>query len=300
MPGRCIAVSFAGLLALTGSAVAQDWPTRPLTLVVPYAAGGSVDGNGRTMAQRMGEILGQQVVIENVGGAGGMTGSLRVSRAPPDGYQLVIGNLGSHGVNHVLLVRKDLPVSTLPEFIAYAKANQAKLQYGSGGAGSTTHMVCILLNMALGIETTHIPYRGTGPALQDLAGGRLDYQCEPVPSALPLIQGNAAKPIALLARKRTAVLPDIPTAQEQGLADFEVLSWNALFLPRGTPEPIVRRLNAAMSQALDTPWVRERLEKLGLEVPEPAQRTPEYLAAFLESEIKRWAAPIEASGVSVE
>ena len=325
MPGLCIAVTLTGLLAFAGNAIAQDWPTRPLTLVVPYAAGGSVDGNGRTMAQRMGEILGQQVVIENVGGAGGMTGSLRVSRAPPDGYQLVIGNLGSHGVNqtlykrplynsvtdfapvglvnqglYVLLVRKDLPVSTLPEFIAYAKANQAKLQYGSGGAGSTTHMVCILLNMALGIETTHIPYRGTGPALQDLAGGRLDYQCEPVPSALPLIQGNAAKPIALLARKRTAVLPDIPTAQEQGLADFEVLSWNALFLPKGTPEPIVRRLNAAMSQALDTPWVRERLEKLGLEVPEAAQRTPEYLATFLDSEIKRWAAPIKASGVSVE
>ena len=203
-----------GLLALAGNATAQDWPTRPLTFVVPYAAGGSVDGNGRTMAQRMGEILGQQVVIENVGGAGGMTGSLRVARAPPDGYQMVIGNLGSHGVNqtlykrplynsmtdftpvglvnqglYVLLVRKDFPANTLPEFIAYAKANQAKLQYGSGGAGSTTHMVCILLNMALGIKTTHIPYRGTGPALQDLAGGRLDYECEPVPSALPLIQG---------------------------------------------------------------------------------------------------------------
>jgi tripartite-type tricarboxylate transporter receptor subunit TctC len=198
------------------------------------------------------------------------------------------------------MVRKDFPANTLPEFIAYAKANQDKLQFGSGGAGSTTHMVCILLNMALGINTTHIPYRGTGPALQDLAGGRLDYQCEPVPSALPLIQGNAAKPLALLASKRTKVLPDIPTAEEQGLKDFEVLSWNALFLPKGTPEPIVRRLNAAMTQALDTPWVRERLEKLGLEVPEPAQRTPEYLATFLESEIKRWAAPIKASGVSVE
>ena len=195
----------------------------------------------------MGEILGQQVVVENVGGAGGMTGSLRVARAAPDGYSVVIGNLGSHGVNqtlykrplynsmtdftpvglvnqglYVLLVRKEFPANTLPEFIAYAKANQAKLQFGSGGAGSTTHMVCILLNMALGINTTHIPYRGTGPALQDLAGGRLDYQCEPVPSALPLIQGRNAKPIALLASKRTKVLPDIPTADEQGLKNFEV------------------------------------------------------------------------------
>jgi len=325
MLGRRIAGAFAGLLALAGSAATQDWPSRPLTLVVPYAPGGSVDGNGRTMAQRMGEILGQQVVVENVGGAGGMTGSLRVSRAPPDGYQMVIGNLGSHGVNQtlykrplynsvadftpvglvnqglfVLLVRKDFPARTLAEFTAYAKANEARLQFGSGGAGSTTHMVCILLNMALGINTTHIPYRGTGPALQDLVGGRTDYQCEPLPTALPLIQGSMVKPIALLARKRSDVVSDIPTAQEQGLKDFEVLSWNALFLPKSTPEPIVRRLNAAMSQALDTPWVRERLEKLGLEVPEPAQRTPEYLASFLEREIKKWAAPIKASGVSVE
>ena len=325
MPGRCLAVALSGFCLLAGNAVAQDWPARPLTLVVPYAAGGSVDGNGRTMAQRMGEILGQQVVIENVGGAGGMTGSLRVSRAPPDGYQFVIGNLGSHGVNQtlykrplynsmtdfapvglvnqglfVLLVRKDFPAGSLPEFTAYAKANEAKLQFGSGGAGSTTHMVCVLLNMALGLNTTHIPYRGTGPALQDLVGGRLDYQCEPLPTALPLIQGNAAKPLALLARKRSDVVPQIPTADEQGLKDFEVLSWNALFLPKGTPEPILRRLNAAMSEALDTPWVRERLEKLGLEVPERQQRTPEYLASFLASEIKKWAAPIKASGVSVE
>ena len=325
MPGRCLAVAFSALCALAPGAAAQHWPTRPLTLVVPYAAGGSVDGNGRTMAQRMGEILGQQVVIENVGGAGGMTGSLRVSRAPPDGYQFLIGNLGSHGVNQtlykrplynsvtdftpvglvnqglfVLLVRNDFPAARLAEFAAYAKANESRLQFGSGGAGSTSHMVCVLLGMALGITTTHIPYRGTGPALQDLVGGRTDYQCEPLPTALPLIQGNAAKPIALLARKRSDVVPQIPTAQEQGLTDFEVLSWNALFLPKGTPDPIVRRLNAAMSQALDTPWVRERLEKLGLEVPEPAQRTPEYLAAFLESEIKKWAAPIKASGVSVE
>jgi tripartite-type tricarboxylate transporter receptor subunit TctC len=312
-------------LGWTSDAFAQDWPTRPVTLEVHNAAGGTGDGHGRTLTQSIDEILGQQGLVENVGGAGGMTGSLRVARSAPDGYQMVIGNLGSHGVNqtlykrplynsmtdfapvglvnqglYVLMVRKDFPASTLPEFIAYAKANQDKLQFGSGGAGSTTHMVCILLNMALGINTTHIPYRGTGPALQDLAGGRLDYQCEPVPTALPLIQGHNAKPIALLASKRTKVLPDIPTAEEQGLKDFEVLSWNALFLPKGTPEPIVRRLNAAMVEALDTPWVRERLEKLGLEVPEHEQRTPEYLAKFLESEIRKWAAPIKASGVSVE
>ncbi len=215
MPGRCLVVALGGLCALAGSAFAQDWPTRPMTLVVPYAAGGSVDGNGRTMAQRMGEILGQQVVVENVGGAGGMTGSLRVSRAPPDGYQFVIGNLGSHGVNQtlykrplynsltdfapvgllnqglfVLLVARTFRPSTLPEFTAYAKANEAKLQFGSGGAAPPRTWSACCSTWRSGISTTHIPYRGTGPALQDLVGGRLDYQCEPLPTALPLIQGN--------------------------------------------------------------------------------------------------------------
>jgi tripartite-type tricarboxylate transporter receptor subunit TctC len=294
-------------------------------MVVPFAPRGSVDGNARTMAGRLSEILGQQVVVENVGGAGGMTGSARVARSAPDGYQFLIGNLGSHGVNqtlykrplydsikdfapvglinqglYVLLVRKDLPVSTLPEFIAYAKANQARMQYGSGGAGSTTHLVCILLNMALGISVTHVPYRGSGPAMHDLVGGRLDYLCEPVPTALPQMSGNAAKPIVLLARNRTKVLPEVPTAHEQGLKDFEVLSWNAFFFPKGTPDAIVRRLNAATNEALDTPAVRARLEALGLEAPEPARRSPEYLAEFVKSEIERWAAPIRASGVSVE
>ena len=325
MQRKVIWAALAGLLALTGTAGAQQYPSRAITLVVPFAAGGPQDGIARIVTARMSEILGQQVVVENIGGAGGMTGAVRVARAAPDGYQFLIGNLGSHGVNQtlykrplynsvtdfapvglvnqglfVLLVRKDFPASTLPEFTAYAKANEAKLQFGSGGAGSTTHMVCVLLNMALGLNTTHIPYRGTGPALQDLVGGRLDYQCEPLPTALPLIQGNAAKPVALLARKRSDVLPQLATAHEQGLADFEVLSWNALFLPKGTPDAIVRRLNLAMSQALDTPWVRERLEKLGLEVPQPERRSPAYLTTFLESEIKKWSAPIRASGVSIE
>lgn len=214
-------------------------------MVVPFAPGGSVDGNARTLAQRIGEILGQQVVVENIGGASGMTGSNRVARAAPDGYQLLMGNLGTHGVNqtlykrplynaatdfapvalvnqglYVLPVRKDMPVVTLPEFIAYAKANQEKMHYGSGGADSTTHMVCILLGMATGIEATHVPYRGAGPALQDLVGGRLDYMCEPLPTALPQIQGNTLKPIVLLAPTRTQILPDLPSAAEQGLKDF--------------------------------------------------------------------------------
>ena len=237
----------------------------------------------------------------------------------------MIGNLGSHGVNQtlykrplynsmtdfapiglvnqglfVLLVRKDFPASTLQEFTAYAKAAEAKLQFGSGGAGSTTHMVCVLLNMALSVQHhAHPLSRGTAPALQDLVGGRPDYQCEPLPTALAQIQGNAAGPSRSWRDKRSDVVPHISDrAEEQGLKDFEAYTWNALFLPKGTPDPIVRRLNAAMSQALDTPWVRERLAKLGLEVPEPDRRTPSHLATFLENQIKKWAAPIRKRAAS--
>jgi tripartite-type tricarboxylate transporter receptor subunit TctC len=298
MPGLRIAAVLLVVGALGASAAAQDWPTRPLSMVVPFAPGGSVDGNARTMAGRLSEILGQQVVVENVGGAG--VNQTLYKRPLYDSIKdFAPVGLINQGL-YVLLVRKDLPVSTLPEFIAYAKANQARMQYGSGGAGSTTHLVCILLNMALGISVTHVPYRGSGPAMHDLVGGRLDYLCEPVPTALPQISGNAAKPIVLLARNRTKVLPEVPTAHEQGLKDFEVLSWNAFFFPKGTPDAIVRRLNAATNEALDTPAVRARLEALGLEAPEPARRSPEYLAEFVKSEIERWAAPIRASGVSVE
>src|SRR5215831_10636517 len=196
------AAALAALVASTGSAPAQDWPTRPVTMVIPFAAGGPQDTIGRVVAQRLSEILGQQVVIENVGGAGGMTGSKRVADAPPDGYTFVLGSVGTHAQNQTLykkpaydaakdftpvafiaqtpialIVRKDLPVNNLQEFIAYAKANQAKMQFGSAGAGSATHLACVVLNSVIGVDITHIPYKGTGPAMQDLVGGRIDFLC---------------------------------------------------------------------------------------------------------------------------
>ncbi|HKA75185.1 MAG TPA: tripartite tricarboxylate transporter substrate-binding protein [Xanthobacteraceae bacterium] len=313
------------MLAAGGSAGAQDWPARPVTMVVPFAAGGPVDVGGRVLAQRLTEILGRQIVVENVGGAGGTTGASRVAKAAPDGYQFLLGNIATQAFSQslyrkppydavtdfapvgltieqprVLAVRKDLPVSTLPEFIAYAKAHPDELKYGSAGAGSAAHVACMLLNSIVGIDATHVPYRSTALAMQDIAAGRVDYICDVIIGVLPLIQSNSIKPIAYLSPRRVQVLPQVATAQEQGLANFDTSSWHALFFPAGTSEPIVRRLNAALSETLDTPWVRERLEGLGARIVEPERRSPDYLARLLPGEIAKWAVPIKASGAAVD
>jgi tripartite-type tricarboxylate transporter receptor subunit TctC len=317
------AVGFV-VLALTGTAAAQDYPNKPLTMVVPFAAGGPTDVLGRVMGQRMSEIVHQQVVVENVGGAGGMTGSQRVAQAAPDGYTFVLGTVGTHAQNQtlykkplynaatdfapvaliaqvplILIARKDLPANTFQEFAAYAKANQSKMQFGSAGAGSATHLGCVLLNSALGITVQHVPYRGTGPAMQDLTAGRIDYLCEIVTTALPQIKGGNVKAIAALSLDRSPVLPDLPTANESGLPKFEAYTWNAFFLPKGTPEPIVRKLNAVTVEAMKTPSVRDRLQGLGATMMPEERATPEYLAGFVKSEIEKWAAPIKASGAIV-
>lgn len=327
---RLFGTAVAAVLAATGLAAtsvaqAQDWPTRPITMVIPFAAGGPTDVLGRVMAERMSQILGQQVVVENVGGAGGMVGSQRVARAQPDGYAFVLGTVGTHAQNQtlykkplydaatdsapvaliaevplILITRKDFPAATLPEFIAYAKANQAKMTYGSAGAGSATHLGCVLLDTAMGTKIQHVPYRGTGPAMQDLQGGRIDFLCEIVTTALPQIQGGAVKAVATLTRTRSPVLPDLPTAHEAGLPNFEGYTWNAFFLPKGTPEPIVSKLREATLQAMETPAVRDRLQGLGASLVAPERRTGEYLAGFVKSEITKWAEPIKSSGVSVE
>ncbi|MFL4974139.1 MAG: tripartite tricarboxylate transporter substrate-binding protein, partial [Microvirga sp.] len=186
------------------------------------------------------------------------------------------------------------------EFVAYAKANQDKMTYGSAGAGSATHLGCVLLDSAMGTKIQHVPYRGTGPAMQDLQGGRIDFLCEIVSTALPQIQGGAVKAIATMTKARSPVLPELATIHEKGIPNFEALTWNAFFLPKGTPEPIVKKLHDAMLQAMDSPAVKERLQSLGAVLVAPERRSPEYLAGFVTSEIEKWAAPIKASGVSVE
>jgi tripartite-type tricarboxylate transporter receptor subunit TctC len=310
---------------MAAPAAAQDWPARPVTMVVPFAPGSGSDILARVIAPRIADNLGAPLVIENVGGAGGMVGAARVMKAPPDGYQLLLATAGTHAVNQslykkplynaatdfapvgliartpiVLVTRNDLPVGDLPQFIAYAKAHQASMQFGSPGAGSASHLACVLFNAAIGIEVTHVPYRSTAQALQDLLPGRLDYQCVPIAAAVPQVESKTVKAVAIMASTRSPILPMLPTAHAQGLADFEVDTWYAIFLPKGTPPAIIEKLNAATVAAMNAAEVRARLDELGIEVVAPERRSPDYLAAFVVREIAKWAGPIKAAGLSMD
>jgi tripartite-type tricarboxylate transporter receptor subunit TctC len=316
--------ALAVLLGLTGSAVAQDFPTRTMTMIIPFAAGGPTDLLGRGIAQRVGEILGQTIIVENIGGAGGMIGSKRVADAKSDGYTFGIGTVGTHAQNQtlyehplynsatdftpvaliaevpiVLVVRKDLPVNNLKEFVAYAKANQAKLKFGSGGVGAASHLGCVVLNTAIGTNITHVPYKGGGLAMQDVIAGRMDFECEIMSTVKSHIDAGDVKALAILSKTRSAVEPNLPTALEQGL-DVQAYTWNAMFLPKGVPAAIVKKLNNAVVQAMNTPALRDRLQKFGVQIVSDERATPEYLAGFIKSEIKKWAAPIKASGVVIK
>jgi tripartite-type tricarboxylate transporter receptor subunit TctC len=313
------------IVNLPGIAPAQEWPSRPLTMVVPFAAGGGADLLGRILAPSLSELLGQPVTIENVGGGGGMTGALRVSRAAPDGYQFVLGTTGTHAQNQslyknplyhaatdfmpvalvaeqpiLLITRKDFPADNLADFIAYTRMNQDKMQFGSAGTGSGVHLACVLFNAAIGVNVVHVPYRGTAPAMQDLIAGRIDYQCPVITPVVPQIQGGLVKPIATLTKHRTPILPNLATAQEQGLTDFEAYIWFAIFLPKATPADIAQKLQRAIAAAENLPSVHGRLKDIGAAPIAPERQTPEYLAAFVEREIAKWAAPIRASGISVD
>jgi putative tricarboxylic transport membrane protein len=315
----------AASIAITGTAAAQDWPTRPITLIVPFAAGGGVDVSARIQAQRMSELLGQSIIVENVGAAAGMAGGQRVAKASPDGYTFLVGNSGTHAYNQslykkplynaatdfqpvglmtesprALVARKDLPVNNLQELIAYLKANASKAQFGSAGVGSGTHLPCVLFNLAIGADVTHIPYRGEGPVMQDLIGGRIDYMCATIQSGAAQAKDGNVKGIAVMAEKRVPIIPDLPTTGEQGLPGVEASVWNAFFLPKGTPDPIVRKLNKAMSDTLEDAAIRKRLQELGLEIVPPERRTPEYLTKFVPEEIERWAKPVREAGISAD
>jgi len=303
---------------------AETWPARPLTMVVPFGAGGSSDVIGRVIAEGLRGQLGQTVIVENIGGAGGMIGTSRVAKALPDGYQFVIGNIGTHAQNQsvyrkplynaatdfepvalvadqslVLLARKDFPADDLPGFIAYARAHQSKLQYGSSGAGGSNHLACVLFNAAAGIDVAHVPYRSGAQAMQDLIAGRVDYQCPSGPVALPQIEGRTVKGIAILRKNRSPSMPNLASAHEQGLTDFDIPSWYALFLPRGTAAAIVERLHQATVAALAMPSVQKGLIDVGSDLVPPEHQSAAYLGRFVAAEIDKWARIIKASGVQI-
>jgi tripartite-type tricarboxylate transporter receptor subunit TctC len=314
------------LLALFVTPInAETWPSRPLTMVVPFATGGPMDAVARILQSALSDALHEQVIVENVGGAGGMIGAARVAKAAADGYQFVLGNVGTHAVSQtlyktpfydasvdfapvvlvaelslVMVARKDFPANNLQEFNVYAKANQKTMQFASAGAGSATHLGCALINARIGVDVTHVPYRGGALAMQDLIAGRVDYLCIDMPSALPQIQSGAIKPIAILSHARSPSLPDLATAQEQGLADFEASNWSALFLPKNTPASIVERLHDAAVAAMDDPTVQARFRANGIDLVGPERRSSAYLARFVADEIAKWAGPIKSSGLVLQ
>jgi len=279
--------------------------------------------SARIQAQRMGEMLGQTIVVENVGAAAGMVGGQRVMNAPPDGYTFLVGNSGTHaysqGLNkkplynsvtdfqpvglvtespRILVARKGMPANNLQEFIAYVKANQAKIQFGSAGVGSGTHLPCVLLNTKMGVNVTHVPYRGEGPVMQDVIGDRIDYLCATIQTGAQQAKQGSVKGMAVMSPKRVPIIADLATSGEQGLADVEASVWNAFFLPKGTPDPIVRKLNKVMSDTVDDPGIRKKLEELGLEIAPKENRTPEYMAKYLPQEVERWGKVINDAGIA--
>jgi tripartite-type tricarboxylate transporter receptor subunit TctC len=320
-----IVAMMAALVAGTTPSLSQSWPTRPMTMVVPFAAGGTSDVIARLLAEGLRAQLGQPVLVENVGGAGGMVGGSRVAKSPPDGYQMVLGNVGTHAQNQslykrplynvttdfapvalvtdqslVLVARKDFPASNLREFTTYAKANQSTLQYGSAGIGGSNHLACALLNSALGINTTHVPYRSGAQAMQDMLAGRIDYQCPSAPVALPQIEAGTVKAFAILSRNRSASMPSLPSAHEQGLTDFDIPTWYALFLPAATPKSIVQQLNQATVATLANSTVQHRLKEIGSDLVPPERMTPDYLGTFIAAEVEKWSKIIKANSISLE
>ena len=264
-------------------------------------------------------------MVENVGGAGGMNGTSRVARANPDGYEAVVGGTGTFAANQtlykrpsynaltdftpvglvaeqplMLVTRQDFPADNLQQFITYLRANHAKLQFASGGTGSATHLGCVLLNSTLGVDVAHVPYRSTALAIQDMIAGRIDYACPIASTALSQVQAKQLKAIAILTKARSPTLPELATAQEQGLSNFEAYIWNGIFLPKNAPPAIVAKLNEAIGKALDKPEVQNRLRQIGGEVVGRDRRTPDYLREFVTGEIAKWAAPIKAAGIAID
>jgi len=302
---------------------AQAYPARPITLVLPFAAGGGADVVLRIMAERMRTLLGQTIIIENVSGGGGNIGTARVFRAAPDGYTLGAGNWGTHVANgaiytlpynvmddfqpvalhqifyYILAARKALPANNLKELIAWLKANSDRASFGTPGVGTQAHFAGIMFQNLTGTSIQHVPYRGSGPAIQDLIAGQIDLVFGD-PSVVPAVRAGSVKPIAVTAKRRLPAVPDIPTAEESGLAGLSFVNFVGIFAPKGTPKEIVGKLNGAVMSTLANPNIRQRLLDIGVEIPSPEQQTPEAFAAMQKAEIETWWPIIKAAGIRGE
>jgi tripartite-type tricarboxylate transporter receptor subunit TctC len=318
--GRALAqMTLAAAVSLSASAAqAQAYPTRNITMIVPFAAGGPTDVVARIVTGHMAPALGQSIIIENVVGAGGTTGATRAARAANDGYTLITGHMGTHaasvplypklgyqpekdfepvallaGTPILILARKDFPPKDLKEFVAYVKANADKVNAAHAGIGSVSHVSCELLNSILDIKPVGVPFNGTGPAMNALVAGQVDYMCDQIVNAVPQINAGTIKAYAIATPERNPSLPNVPTTAEAGLPAFQAQAWNAIFAPKGTPPDIVAKLNAAAAKSLDDDTVKKRLLELGSVIPTPAERTPQALGTLVKNEVAKWSSVLK-------
>lgn len=307
------------------TAGAQVYPTRPITIVVPFTAGGPTDVLARILGEQVSRMLGAQIVVENALGGGGSVGTTRVARATPDGYTLVMGNLGTHAAAvglyknlpydprtdfepimlmgttpMVLVTRRDFPARDLQEFLSFARASPGKVSNGTAGVGSISHLATILFTSLTGTDLRNVPYRGLSQAANDVIAGQIDVMFDQLVTATPQIRGGTVKPLVVAAKARHNAIPDVPAAPEAGLPSFETLAWSALFAPRGTPQPVIERLVAAFNEALESPEIAQRMQELGNDVPPRDRRSPQELGALVRSEIDKWVPLIRTAGASAD
>ena len=307
----------------TGSA--QNYPTRPITMIVPFAAGGTTDVTARIVGEHMSRTLGQQIIVENIVGAGGTVGSTRAMRANPDGYTIEMGQMGTHAaavalypnlaykpdvdfepigmvsaIPALIVARKDFPPKDLKEFVSFVKANGDKLNVAHSGVGSVFFTTCMLLNSILNVKPTLVPFNGGGPAMNALVGGQVDYMCADVALSISQLQAGTIKAFAVGTVERNPMLPNVPTSNEAGLPEFQASAWNGLFAPKATPKPVLERLAGALDKALDDANTRKRLQELGSDIPDKASRGPQPLAALVKSEIAKWTPIINSANIKAQ
>lgn len=321
---RIARIFAASLTAFATAAAAQSYPAKPMTLIVPFAAGGPTDTLGRILAERISKSLGQPIVVENVAGAGGTIANNRVKQAAPDGYTVAIGHIGTHvlapfvqGLNvdyvndfepvamiatnpQVMLSKNDLPAKTLKELVAHVRANPGKVSYGTGGPGTPSHVMAVYFGNQIGAPLNIVHYKGAAPAMQDLIAGHIDLSFDQAVTAVGHVKGGRARGYAVTAKSRIVTAPDIPTVDEAGLPGFYMSIWHAIWVPKGTPREVVAKLNGAIREALADPAIRKRWEDMGQEVPPAEQLSPEALRAHHKSETEKWGPLIRDAGIGAQ